>query len=150
MRLNILEQMNRLSADYHEATPVGDRLYRLEQDVDQVAEVGSNLVPFVLQTAFKAIFVMGTMFTLDLRLTLMVLPLMPLFFVFRRKFERPLRRASDSVQEKAAKENSFLQEHLSSVVQVQLLHQEKSQTEGFLQRANERMKALNQDRKSVV
>ena len=143
MRLSILERMNLLSADYHEITPVGDRLYRLEQDVDQVAEVGSNLVPFVLQTAFKAVFVMGTMFTLDSRLTLMVLPLMPLFFVFRKKFERPLRRASDSVQERAAKENSFLQEHLSSVVQVQLLHQEKSQTEVFLQCARERMKALN-------
>src|SRR5207245_10513326 len=36
-----------------------------------------------------------------------------------------------------------LQDHLSSVVQVQILHQEKSQTEGFLERANERMKALN-------
>src|SRR5256885_8927962 len=77
------------------------------------------------------------------RLTSIVLPLMPLFFVFRKKFERPLRRASDAVQEMAAKETSFLQEHLSSVVQVQLLHQEKSQTEGFLERANERMKALN-------
>jgi ABC-type multidrug transport system fused ATPase/permease subunit len=143
MRLNILEQMNRLSADYHETTPVGERLYRVEQDVDQVAEVGSNLVPFVLQTAFKAIFVMGTMLTLDYRLTCLVLPLMPLFFVFRKKFEKPLRRASDAVQEKAARENSFLQEHLTSVLQVQLLHQEESQKQAFEERAVERMKALN-------
>jgi len=143
MRLNILEKMNRLSADYHETTPVGERLYRVEQDVDQVAEAGSNLVPFVLQTAFKTVFVMGTMLTLDYRLTCMVLPLMPLFFVFRKKFEKPLRRASDAVQEKAAKENSFLQEHLASVLQVQLLHQEKSQKRAFEERAVERMKALN-------
>ena len=143
MRLNILEQMNKLSADYHETTPVGERLYRVEQDVDQVAEVGSNLVPFVLQTAFKAVFVMGTMLSLDYRLTCMVLPLMPLFFVFRKKFEKPLRRASDLVQEKAARENSFLQEHLASVLQVQLLHQEKNQKQAFEERAVERMKALN-------
>ena len=143
MRLNILEQMNRLSADYHETTPVGERLYRIEQDVDQVAETGSNLVPFVLQTAFKAVFVMGTMLTLDYKLTCMVLPLMPLFFVFRKKFEKPLRRASDAVQEKAARENSFLQEHLASVLQVQLLHQEKSQKQAFEERAVERMEALN-------
>ena len=132
MRLNILEQMNRLSADYHEATPVGERLYRVEQDVDQVAEVGSNLVPFLLQTVFKALFVMGTMLSLDFKLTCIVLPLMPLFFVFRKKFEGPLRRASDSVQERAAEENSFLQEHLSSVIQVQLLHQEENQKQAFL------------------
>jgi len=39
IRLGIMEQMNRLSADYHETTPVGQRLYRMEQDVDQVAEL---------------------------------------------------------------------------------------------------------------
>ena len=143
MRLNILEQMNRLSADYHDSTPVGERLYRMEQDVDQVAEVGSNLVPYVLQTAFNSIFVMATMFTLDFKLTSLVLPLMPLFFVFRKKFEQPLRRAADGAQDKATKESSFLQEHLASVIQVQLLHQDKSQAQAFEKCAMERMKALN-------
>src|SRR5207253_3573566 len=51
IRLDILEQMNRLSADYHETTLVGEKLYRIEQDGDQVAELGSSLVPSVLQTA---------------------------------------------------------------------------------------------------
>jgi len=137
IRLAILEQMNRLSADYHETTPVGERLYRVEQDVEQVAEVGSSLVPYVLQTAFNSIFVMGTMLTLDFKLTSLVLPLMPLFFVFRKKFEKPLRRASDSAQEKAAKETTFLQEHLASVIQVQLLHQENSETQAFQNCATE-------------
>src|SRR5437773_2760170 len=143
MRLNILEQMNRLSTDYHDSTPVGERLYLLEQDVDQVAEGGSNLVPYALQTAFDSIFVMGTMFTLDFTLTSLVLPLMPLCFVFRKKFEKPLRRASDLAQEKAAKESSFLQEHLTSVIQIQLLHQEKNQSQTIQKWAMKRMKAVN-------
>ncbi len=61
MRLGILEQMNRLSADYHETTPVGEKLYRMEQDVDQVAELGSGLVPYALQTIFNTVFVVATM-----------------------------------------------------------------------------------------
>ncbi len=97
IRLEILEQMNRLSADYHERTPVGQKLYRMEQDVDQVAELGSSLVPYALQAAFNTIFVVGTMFVLDFRLTCMVLPLMPVFFVFRRYFEARLRAASGSI-----------------------------------------------------
>src|SRR5436190_17958532 len=119
IRLNILEQMNRLSADYHETTPVGEKLYRMEQDVDQVAELGSSLVPSVLQTAFNTIFVVGTMFVLDFRLTCMVLPLVPLFYVFRNYFDSRLREASDSAQQQSSRESSFLQEHLGSVVQVQ-------------------------------
>lgn len=144
IRLAILEQMNRLSADYHETTPTGEKLYRMEQDVDQVAELGSSLVPYALQTAFNAIFVVGTMFVLDFKLTCMVLPLLPLFFVFRRYFEGRLREASDSAQRQSSKESSFLQEHLASVIQIQLLHQEKNQTQMFLERATERVKALNQ------
>jgi ABC-type multidrug transport system fused ATPase/permease subunit len=136
--------MNRLSADYHESTPVGEKLYRMEQDVDQVAELGSSLVPYVLQTTFNAVFVIGTMFFLDFRLTIVLLPLMPLFFVFSRHFESRLRQASDSAQQQSSRESSFLQEHLASVIQIQLLHRERSQVQAFLERAVARMKALNQ------
>jgi ABC-type bacteriocin/lantibiotic exporter with double-glycine peptidase domain len=143
IRLSILNQINRLSADYHETTPVGEKLYRMEQDVDQVAELGSSLVPYVLQVAFNTIFVVGTMCILDFRLTIFLLPLMPLFFVFRRYFESRLRQASDSAQQQSSRESSFLQEHLASVIQIQLLHQESSQVQGFLERAAARVKALN-------
>jgi len=144
IRLDILEHMNRLSADYHETVPIGEKLYRMEQDVDQVAELGSSLVPYVLQTTFNAVFVIGTMFFLDFRLTIVLLPLMPLFFVFRRRFESRLRQASDSAQQQSSRESSFLQEHLVSIIQIQLLHRERSQVQAFLERAAARMKALNQ------
>src|SRR5258707_5249048 len=144
IRLDILEHMNRLSADYHETTPIGEKLYRMEQDVDQVAELGSSLVPYVLQTTFNTLFVLGTMVLLDFRLTCLILPLMPLFFIFRRHFEHRLRRASELAQQQSSRESSFLQEHVASVIQIQLLHQERSQTQTFLERATERIKALNQ------
>jgi ABC-type bacteriocin/lantibiotic exporter with double-glycine peptidase domain len=143
MRLAILEQMNRLSADYHETTPVGEKLYRMEQDVDQVAELGSGLVPYALQTIFNAVFVVVTMFVLDFKLTCLVLPLVPLFFVFRRYFDNRLRGASESVQRQSSRESGFLQEHLASVIQIQLLHRERAQTEAFLECSTARVKALN-------
>lgn len=144
IRLSILEKMNRLSADYHETTPIGEKLYRMEQDVDQVAELGSSLVPYAFQTTFNAIFVVATMFFLNFKLTCMVLPLVPLFFVFRKYFDNRLREASDSAQRQSSKESSFLQEHLASVTQIQLLHQEENQKRLFLERASDRVKALNQ------
>jgi ABC-type bacteriocin/lantibiotic exporter with double-glycine peptidase domain len=143
IRLEILEQMNHLSADYHETTPVGQKLYRMEQDVDQVAELGSSLVPYALQATFNTIFVVGTMFALDFRLTCMVLPLMPVFFVFRRYFEARLRAASDDVQQRSSLESSFLQEHLASIIQLQLLHQEQNQTKAFMDRGSTKQRAIN-------
>jgi ABC-type bacteriocin/lantibiotic exporter with double-glycine peptidase domain len=143
IRLEILEQMNRLSADYHETTPVGQKLYRMEQDVDQVAELGSSLVPYALQATFNTIFVVGTMFVLDFRLTCVVLPLMPVFFVFRRYFETRLRGASDEAQHQSSLESSFLQEHLTSIIQIQLLHQEQNQRRAFTERASAKLTAIN-------
>lgn len=143
IRVSILEHMNRLSADYHEATPVGEKLYRMEQDVDQVADLGSSLVPHALQTTFNGAFVVGIMFVLDFKLTCIVLPLVPLFFVFRRYFDERLREASNTTQQESSRESSFLQEHLSSVTQIQLLQQEGNQTQMFLERAKTRVKAMN-------
>ena len=143
IRLAILEQMNRLSADYHETTAVGQKLYLMEQEVDQVAELGSSLVPYALQATFNTIFVVGTMLILDFRLTCIVLPLMPLFFVFRRYFGDRLRAASDAAQQQSSAESSFLQEHLASIIQIQLLNQKQRQTRTFMARGSARVRALN-------
>ena len=146
IRLNMLRQMNRLSADYHETTPLGDRLYRLERDVDQVAELGASLAPAILQAICNAVFVLGTMFILDARLACIVTPLLPLFFGFRRHFQGKLQRASDFAQQQSTNESSFLQEHLASVVQVQILNQGQTQTNAFLKRATAKMEAVNHQR----
>ena len=142
IRLKLLGQINRLSANFHEAAPLGEKLYRIEQDVDQVAELGATIVPSILQTAFTTLFVLSTMFILNLRLTCVLLPLMPLFVFLKRQYEIRLRRAADAAQQESSKENNFLQEHLSSVVQIQLLRQEGKQTSAFMSQASAKMEAL--------
>lgn len=143
MRLSILEQLNQLSADYHDTAAPGDTLYTLEQDVDQVSEIGSGLVPSVLQAVFNAFFVTITVWVLNWRLALVLVPLVPLFFLFKKYFGSRLRLASDSAQQSASQETNFLQEHLSSVIQVQLLRQENAQVQHFLRRAISKRDAVN-------
>jgi ABC-type bacteriocin/lantibiotic exporter with double-glycine peptidase domain len=143
LRLKVLEHLNRLSARYHDTAALGDTLYKIEQDVDQIAEIGASLVPSVLQAVFNAIFVITTLCVLNWQLTLILVPLLPLFSVFRTHFGARLRLASDSTQQTASDEIEFLQEHLSSVIQIQLLRQEHAQTDSFRRRATARREALN-------
>jgi ABC-type multidrug transport system fused ATPase/permease subunit len=143
LRLGILEQMNRLSADYHETTPVGEKLFRIEQDVDQVAQLGSTLLPCALQASFNTMFVIVVMFVLDFKLASIVLPLVPLLFAFRKYFAGRLRSTSDLAQFQSSRESSFLQEHISSIIQVQALHQESDQIREFVERATTRIKAVD-------
>ena len=143
MRLNILERLNQLAADFHDTVAPGNTLYVLEQDVDQVSEIGSGLVPSVLQAVFNAFFVTITVCILNWRLALVLVPLVPLFFFSKKYFGSRLRIASDSAQLAGSQETEFLQEHVCSIIQIQLLHQEDAQTKRFLRRAIEKRDAAN-------
>jgi ATP-binding cassette subfamily B protein len=146
VRLNLLKHINRLSPEFHESIPLGEKLYRIERDVDQVADIGSDFVPYVLRMMSNTIFVVVTMLILNLRLTCMVLPLMPLFLVLKKRFRDALRTASDTAQQKSSRESSFLQEHLGALLQIQLLRRELTQTRSFVRLASARVRALR-DRK---
>jgi subfamily B ATP-binding cassette protein MsbA len=131
MRLALLRHLQRLSAAYHDNTSPGDTLHRLQIDVDQVGTLTSEVIPVLLRTTTIFTLVMCTMLVLNYRLTIVVLPLLPLFILVRRRFQNRLRNASDDVQEQSGKLIGFLEEHLSAIVQVQLLCGEQREARRF-------------------
>ena len=131
LRLALLRHLQRLSAEYHDKRPIGDTLHRLQNDVDQVATLSGEVIPSALRMATLFVFVLATMLILNYRLTIIVLPLVPLFVLVRRRFHIRLRQASDSVQEQTGRVIGFLEEHLASIVQVQLLSCEQREARRF-------------------
>lgn len=140
-RLNLLRHLQRLSAEYHDNRPLGDTLHRLQNDVDQVATLSGEVIPSALRMATVFTLVMATMLVLNYRLTMIVIPLIPVFVLVRRQFHDRLRRASDSVQEQSGKVIGFLEEHLSSIVQVQLLSCEQREARRFARLAGGAVRA---------
>jgi ABC-type multidrug transport system fused ATPase/permease subunit len=140
-RLSLLRHLQRLSAEYHDSRPLGDTLHRLQNDVDQVATLSGEVVPSALRMVTVFTLVMTTMLVLNHRLTVIVLPLVPVFILVRRRFHDRLRHASDSVQEQAGKVIGFLEEHLSSIVQVQLLSCEQREARRFARLSGSAMRA---------
>ena len=130
-RLTLLRHLQRLSAEYHDNTPPGDTLHRLQMDVDQVGTLTGEVIPALLRTITIFTLVMSTMLVLNYRLTIIVLPLIPVFILVRRRFQTRLREASESVQEHSGKLIGFLEEHLSAIVQVQLLSCEQREARRF-------------------
>lgn len=130
-RLALLRHLQRLSAEYHDNTSPGDTLHRLQMDVDQVGTLTSEVIPVLLRTTTVFTLVMSTMLVLNYRLTIVVLPLLPLFILVRRRFQNRLRNASDDVQEQSGKLIGFLEEHLSAIIQVQLLCGEQREARRF-------------------
>lgn len=130
-RLQLLRHLQRLSAEYHDNRPLGDTLHRLQIDVDQVGTLSGEVIPSALRTVTVFTLVVTAMLVLNYQLAIVVLPLIPLFIFVRRRFHDRLRQASDSVQEQSGKMIGFLEEHLSSIVQVQLLSCESREARRF-------------------
>jgi ABC-type multidrug transport system fused ATPase/permease subunit len=127
LRLRLLRHLDTLSADYHESTPVGTSIYPLKEPIDEISFLGSDLLPAILRMLVATTLTLGTMLALNARMTLAVLPLIPIFVATRKYFRSRLERDSNTVQLNQLAWSTFLQEHLSSIVAIQLLRKEQRQ-----------------------
>jgi ABC-type bacteriocin/lantibiotic exporter with double-glycine peptidase domain len=127
LRVTLLEHLDTLSADYYEETPVGVVMYPLKEPIEEIAYFGSDLLPAILRMLLTTAFTVAAMSALSPVLTLTVLPLIPVFLVTRQYFRRKLASDADTAQNDRLAWSNFLEEHLSSVISIQLLGQEKRQ-----------------------
>lgn len=134
LRMSLLRHLDTLSADYYEDTPVGTAMYPFKEPIEEISYFGSDLLPGILRTLLTTCFTVVTMFILSPPLTLAILPLLPAFLVVRQHFRRRLSVDSDLVQADRASWSEFLEEHLSSVIPIQLLGQQKRQERRAFQR----------------
>jgi ABC-type multidrug transport system fused ATPase/permease subunit len=137
IRVSLLRQIQTLPARYHGNAQVGETLYRIEQDVDRVAELSGDLLPFAMQMVIVGVMVLVTMGVLNWHLTLVIVPLLPVFYVLQLRYAIQLKEAADRVQNQSGKVGAFLQEHLAGMLQLQLLNRTGTQGRKFARLAAE-------------
>jgi len=150
VRMSLLRCIHTLPAKYHGDAQVGEMLYRVEQDVDRVVEISGDIFPLTMHMVIVGIMVAVTMGVLNWRLTLIVLPLLPVFYLIQQKFAGKLKVAADTVQAQAGKINAFLQEHLAGMLQLQLLNRTGTQGRRFARLAAEGAKFQVQQRVTEI
>ena len=139
VRLDLLRHLQTLSAEYHSGAKVGDVLYRLEQDVDQVAGLLVDFLAFLVRTALATGLILVVMVALNLRLTCVALGVLPILMILHARYRSRLQLCSELAQESATERSSFLQEHLSGIVQIQLLGRELREARKFARLARTAM-----------
>jgi ABC-type multidrug transport system fused ATPase/permease subunit len=127
LRLGIFQHLNTLSADYYENTPPGAAMYPLKEPIEEIAYLASDLLPAMLRIFLTTGFTLATMSALDPVLTLMILPLIPIFLLTRQHYRKRLAADADAMQLNRQVWNNFLQEHVSAAIPIQLLSQEQRQ-----------------------
>jgi ATP-binding cassette subfamily B protein len=137
IRVSLLRRIQTLPARYHGNSQVGETLYRIEQDVDRVAELSGDILPLTIQMVIMGVMVLVTMGILNWHLTLVIVPLLPLFYALQRRYTSRLKDAANSVQNQSGKISAFLQEHLAGMLQLQLLNRTGTQARKFARLAAE-------------
>jgi ABC-type multidrug transport system fused ATPase/permease subunit len=127
LRMELLRHLDSLSADYYDKMPIGAVVYPLREPIEEVAYFGSDLVPAILRTVLTTGFTLATMLALSPRLTLLVLPFIPVFLFTRQHFRNKLAMDSDLAQHDRIYWSNFLEEHLATAIPIQLLGQQKRQ-----------------------
>jgi ABC-type multidrug transport system fused ATPase/permease subunit len=121
MRRRLLTNLTTLPPAFYVEHPVGDLMQRTESDVSLVADVGSDLLPSVVSMAVQSVMTIAIMIVLDWRLTLVTVPLAPVFEWQRLRYQERLRQRSEEVRDAVGAQSNLLNELLTGMTQVQLL-----------------------------
>jgi ABC-type multidrug transport system fused ATPase/permease subunit len=131
IRVSLLRQIHSLPTHCPGKSQVGDTLYRIEQDVDRVAELSGDILPLTIQMMLMGIMVLVAMGVLNWHLTALVAPVLPISYLLQRRYAAKLKDAADQVQSQFGRINAFLQEHLAGMMQLQLLNRTGTQARKF-------------------
>jgi ABC-type multidrug transport system fused ATPase/permease subunit len=125
LKVDLLSHMTGLSVDWHEHTLLGEKLSRIEQDVEQISQFGADFANSVIRSVVFFTVNLVIMFALNWRMTVSVLPLIPLFLWVRTRFRSAIRQRADHTRAEVGKASGCLAEHLTGVPQIQVLGAEQ-------------------------
>jgi ABC-type multidrug transport system fused ATPase/permease subunit len=115
-----------------------------------VAELSGDILPLTIQMAIMGAMVLVTMGILNWHLTVVIVPLLPLFYILQRRYATKLKDAADTVQNQSGKIGAFLQEHLAGMLQLQLLNRTGTQGRKFARLAAEGAKVQIKQRSTEM
>jgi len=133
LRSEIYAHVVRFKLSYFDKTPVGQVVTRVISDVDGIADVFSAGILDIFRDLLKLVFIIGFMFWLDWKMTLIILIPIPLLFYATRLFQQAVKSSFNDVRDQVARINVFIQEHVSGMYIVQIFNREKQEEERFRQ-----------------
>lgn len=134
LRADLFAHLQELPSSFFDRNPVGRLVTRLTTDVDAINEAftAGTLTIFMDLLTLAGIIVI--MMSLDLRLALVTLTVLPPLMLILEFFRKRSRDTYRAIRDRLARINSFLQETLSGIMVVQLFAQEKKLFAEFNQR----------------
>lgn len=131
LRRVLFEKMMRFRLYYFDNEPVGKLITRNVSDIESIASIFSQGLFMIVGDILKMLVVLGIMFWMNWKLTLIVLVAMPLLLYATRVFQQHMKTAFEEVRTQVAQLNTFVQERLTGMKIVQLFTREETEYNRF-------------------
>src|SRR5438309_2347693 len=125
LRSQIFRHLQQMHIGFYDKNPVGRLVTRVTTDVDALNEMFTAGVVSIFEDVFVLAGILTIMLRMNWKLALIAFSVLPLIFwatmIFRAKVRDSYRRIRVAI----ARINSFLQEHVSGMVVLQLFNRER-------------------------
>ena len=131
LRNDFFAHLERLPMSFFQQNRTGDLMSRATNDLSSVRMMVGPAVMYFANTLITAVVSLSLMFSLDIRLTLIVLLPLPIVSITVRMFGTAIHKTFEEVQEKLSDMSAVVQESLTGVRVVRAYGQEHAEIARF-------------------
>ncbi len=140
LRMEVFRHLQNLGLRFYDRNPIGRLITRVTNDIEVLNDMFSSGIVMVFSDVFTIMGILYFMFSMNWRLALISLSVLPLLFYGTFLFRKKAREAYREVRLQIARINAFMQEHLTGVMVDQVFNREAKAFSQF-----DRINALHRD-----
>jgi len=125
MRAEIFRHLQRLHVGFFDKNPVGRLVTRVTSDVDALNEMFTSGVVSIFEDVFVLLGIIVIMLNIKWWLALITFAVLPVIFYATMLFRRSVRDSYRRIRTAIARINSYLQEHVTGMIVLQLFNRER-------------------------
>lgn len=144
LRVRVFSHIISLKLQFFDKTPIGTVTTRTINDVETINDIFSEGIITIIADLLTILTIMGVMFYVDWRLTLVSLSTFPILLYATYVFKEKIKSSFQDVRNQVARMNAFLQEHITGMRVIQIFTAEEKEMGKFRQ-INEEHKRANID-----
>jgi ATP-binding cassette, subfamily B, bacterial len=140
IHFSIFSHLRKLGFSYFEKTPIGETLSLMNTEVTAVQNLYRQFIPFMIQEAIFSILAIFILFTMNVKLALIIIPAFLLYYLVGPRFERKASLLSKELSTNRIALNKKIYETISSLLEVRAYSSEKWE----YGRLNDKVQTYNQ------
>ena len=125
LRSELYRHMQRMHVGFFDKNPVGRLVTRVTTDVDALNEMFTSGVVSIFEDVFVLAGILGVMLTMSWQLALIAFIVLPIIWFATQIFRKSVRESYRRIRTAIARINSYLQEHVTGIVPLQLFNREE-------------------------